>query len=79
MLEDKTSTQTIFCCRFPENFDFLNLLVGFRFHNSFPSSNALKQPHSPFLSGPLVTVFVEISIPDLTKSLTSVLAVVLGS
>ncbi len=78
MLEDKTSTQTIFCCRFPEVV-FQNLLVGFRFHNSFPSSNAPKQPHSPFLSGPLVTVFVEISIPDLIKLLTSVLAVVLGS
>ncbi len=34
MLEDKTSTQTIFCCRLPEVV-FQNLLVVFRFHDSF--------------------------------------------
>lgn len=38
-----------------------------------------RQPHSPFLSRPLVSVFIEISIQDLIKSFTSVLAVVLGS
>ncbi len=37
------------------------------------------QSHSPLLSRPLASVFVEISIPDLTKSFTSVLADVLGS
>ncbi len=35
--------------------------------------------HSSFLLGSLVSVFVEISGPDLTKSFTSVLTVVLGS
>ncbi len=36
MLEDKTSTQTIFCCRLPEVV-FQNLLVVFRFHDFFDS------------------------------------------
>ncbi len=34
MLEDKSSTQTIFCCRLPEAV-FQNLLVVFHFHDSF--------------------------------------------
>ncbi len=34
MLEDKTSTQTIFCCRLSEVV-FQNLLIVFRFYDSF--------------------------------------------
>ncbi len=141
----QTSTQTIFCCRLPEVV-FQNLLVVFRFHESFdpdkiPSSKRTETspqhytPTSMFYSGDDVLwvehlsllspkignismakelylvssdqrtrfqyayfspgcplnfslawrclffrrgVFIEISIPDLTKSFTSVLAVVIS-
>ncbi len=38
-----------------------------------------QQPHSPFPSGSLVSVFIETSVPDLDKSFTSVFAFVLGT
>ncbi len=60
MLEDKTSTQTMFCCRLPEVI-FQNLLVVFRLHDSltlmrFPVPNALKHPHSIILPLPCFTL-----------------------
>lgn len=63
-------------------------------HNLFPGSSGhtsawldgvssavllTLQPHSPFLLRIPVTVSYETTIPDLAKSLPSVLAVVLGS
>ncbi len=80
-----------FCLIWPKNIFLVGLYIVFS--PGCPSNFSLAwsclffrigvflglQSRSPFLYGTLVFVFMEISIPDLIKSFTSVLAVVLGS